>query len=188
MTCIVCLKTSEGIVLGADRCYTEDNHKGQVGEPKIFNKPLTTDKGMEGVAIAYAGALHIASLLKHSFGLPEYCTDEPFETYLGDKFLPAFKGYLDERGLLGIENGITHCDTYFIFIYNGIVYDVDSTLAFQLAPDEPYYVIGAGKEYAYGSLATTTPRMNPEKRVRLAIKAAAKYSIGVDDNIDIYKL
>lgn len=188
MSVIVALKTKEGLFVGADRCLCKGDFVGKTGESKLFNKPLHTTKGVEYITIGGAGLLDICSVLKHSFGFPEYDTKDSFETYLGDEFLPAFKKYLNERGLLKTEEGRTYSDTEFIFIYNDQIYMINASLGFTLAPDEQYYVIGAGEEYAYGSLATTTNRMNPKKRVKLAIKAAAKFCNAVDNNIDIFEV
>ena len=159
MSCVVGLLKDGKLYMGSDgRATTDDGEKRPIVATKLFWN--------EDFLIGFAGSVRTGQLLKADyFEVPDDVLELP----------DAIRDHLCDKGSLATSDdqlSVQNCN--FLIGYNGRLYEILTD--FQL--NEVYgsfLVIGSGSQYAMGSLFTSKRVKSGEKRVLLALKAAAKF-------------
>lgn len=175
MTCIVGLKYEGVTYIGADSLGANSWSKIQRKDKKVF-RLKDTDKALIGFTSSY----RMGQLLMYSEGLIDK-RDEPSidHEYLVTKTVPAIIKQLESGGFVKNDDGQKE-GGQFLLAYDNSLYCIHSDFQVEEAIDN-YSAVGSGAEVALGSLyATEGVIENPFKRIINALKAASKYSIGVE--------
>jgi 20S proteasome alpha/beta subunit len=173
MTCIAGLTTFDGVYMGADSCWTSGTFI-RTSTDKLLEIKLSSEESM---LIGVAGGAGMADLVKEQLSIPKY--KAPFYPWLRDCYCRevhklVLKYLVRERMDTQIEdlNWIN-----MLVGHNNRLYYIASDFIPQLVFEE-YFAIGSGMYLAIGSLASTDG-MEPEKRIEMALKVAAKHESGV---------
>jgi len=174
VTCIVALEHEGKTYIGGDSAGVKQDDLSIIirADEKVF--------ATGGMLMGFCGSYRIGQLLRYAFTAPEQSAKKDDMCYLVTDFVDALREMQKEKGSIIKENELEATPGEFILSYNNKLYMIESD--FQVGrPTDSFVAIGCGAEYALGSLYTTClmPSMGPEERVRLALSAAAKYSMGV---------
>ena len=175
MTCIVGIKTKEGVYLGADSMVSR-GWTYRHGSNKIVKKgPFL---------FASCGLAKGKQVIQHHWTPPkrnhEQTTRDYVEAEVGDSLIEV----LDKFDCVEKDKEFKSSFNAFIFAYEGMLFCFDRC-GFVDAVDD-FFTHGCGGEIAFGSLFTTeTMNLSPEERIKLAIQAAGNHSNYCDDNVTI---
>lgn len=173
MTCVVGVAMPGGrVVLGADSASASGGTVMRSGTPKAFEA--------HGIGYAAAGSWRLINVLRHDFVPPPHPDGCDDEAYLVTHWVGALRERLGELGALKKKDDVQGTDDGCALIaYRGGLYQVHGD--FQVTHDlHDYSATGSGRDYALGSLFTTAGLgMAAERRVRLALEAAAEHSWAV---------
>lgn len=187
MTCIVAVRRADGgITMAADRCVTDDDDDTRqvMAEPKIFD--------LGEMLIGAAGYCRPGQVIQYHVEVAPLGRNGDPLTYLRRYFAPAVAQALDEHGCRW-DPASEHSENDFTLLIalRGRIF----TMTQRLSVDEyrePYAAIGSGRMLALGALAAVWARTDNEIDVGLAgsisagaIRIAAQFDPGVDDNIDV---
>lgn len=190
MTCIVALKDRKGSVwMGADRCSQAQDRNFTHAGPKIA---LLGD-----MLIGAAGMIAIShDFLSLSSGIPlrEDPRQDAFE-YIRNTLMPWAWARGEFRRSNYMRDGSNYMDVSLLIGMDGRIFSMDSGGGVMETVD-PYFAVGAGRDWAMGSLMTSseiweernTGRMKPkldEIAIQLSLACAAKFSSSVEPPFDI---
>lgn len=172
MTCIVGLVDNGRIIMGGDSATTQGWVSTITAKPKVFKRG--------DMLIGGTGTIRLLQLVQYSFKIPEVPDGIDIHEYFVTHFCNALRECLKSGGLS--ETHDSNRERYsgeLIVGYRESLITIDSAYGVMFSQDT-YQSIGCGEEFALGSLATSDEfNLTPQKRVRLALEAAAKYSTGV---------
>jgi len=139
-------------------------------DTKVFKKGL--------FLIGFTTSFRMGQLLKYYFVPPEHPENMDIETYMNTFFIDYVK-ICFKNGGYGKIDGNNDSGGKFIVGYKGQLFSVDND--FQVAISScNYEACGCGDDLCLGSLYTTSKiKMNPKKRIRIALAAAEEFSAGV---------
>lgn len=180
MTCVVAIKDGNKIWMGADDMITTGSDYYMLGYNKIIKR--------NNMLIGLAGNLHIMQLIQCGFFPKLQQTDKQNDLeYLVmtlaqelRKMLEKFKAFDKDK-----EDDETP-SVEMLIAYRGKIYKITDDLCV-LEAEQNFQAIGTGHAIAMGSLLTTKgmPEIDPEKKLRLALKTAASYILGVGPSVKI---
>lgn len=176
MTCIVGLKSPNGVYLGGDSCVSESNLVQTMIDPKVWKRGR--------FVFGYAGTLRTGQLIKYKFKHPPIQNREPTQ-YMVTGFVDKMRKVLKQSGAAREEHKEEEQDNDFLIGFNGHLFIIDSGYGVCEVAD-PFVAIGSGTEYALGALFATQGK-SPEVRVKKALEAAAYYSDSVGPPFHIVK-
>ena len=173
MTCVVGLEDKGNIYIGADSAGSAGTNLSIRADEKVFmNGPFI---------IGFAGSFRMGQLLRYKFDPPKQSVKTDDMKYMVTDFIDAAKKCFTDNGF-----GSTSTGGLFVVGYNKKLYRIDSD--FQVGKLVlPYVAIGSGECYALGSLHSSATK-NPEQKIKLALQAAATFSLGVAPPFHILKL
>lgn len=174
MSTVVGVVDGKNIWIGADsRASTEDGDIRSNKCKKIFRNG--------DYLFGFIGSVRGGQIL-----FPEYFSP-PKKLY---ELPDAIRLQCSEKGCLGVnENQMSVHACNFLIGYKGKLYEM--LIDFQLTEVPEYSAIGAGCNYAFGSLFTTSKvkeTISPKERVKLAIQAASEFDAATGGDILIEKL
>lgn len=179
MTCVAGVTMPGGrVVLGADSASASGGTVMRSLTPKVFTA--------HGIGYAAAGSWRMINVLRHDFTPPPHPDECEDEAYLVIHWLAAFRARLGELGALRKKEEIEGTDDGIALIsYRGGLYQMSQD--FQVTRDlHDYSAAGSGRDYALGSLVTTAGLgLSAERRVRLALAAAAEHNWAVREPFEI---
>lgn len=181
MTCIVGLKTEEGVWIGADSCLTRGNlSTSETADIKVF---LVGEFLFSG-----CGYLRGLDIIKHCFLPPAQLQGQTLENYIYGAFMDSIRALLKKQGFAEEKERKEEHGNGFLFAYRGRLFAVGSDYSVQEHSD--YVSYGSGEEFAYGSLFSTERSQaimayDPKERVEKAIAAAAKFNPYVSEPISV---
>ena len=185
MTCIIALRTPNKMLMAADRCLTYDQTFREVSNlPKII-------KLSDNVLIGGAGNCHEGSLVDNYLELPENSYDSNYK-YVVKGIVPVLKTIMASNNVLGHELECHRMDANFLITVDNeifrIAYDYGIT-----CHKSDYTVIGTGRNYALGSLATTDGfeecfGMTSQARLMLALESSERFCPEVMRPFDILEV
>lgn len=176
MTCIVGLKHGGKVYMGGDAAATTDWNIDAVLQPKVFKRgPFV---------IGYTSSFRMGQLLEYELDVPNQTTDQKNHEFMVTNFAEAARALFKNRGFIWTENS-RESGGLFLVGYRGALYEVSSGFAV-LEYRGDFATVGCGGEYAKGALFAT-PDMPPRKRIKMALKAAAKFSNGVNGPFTVIK-
>ena len=176
MTCIVGVKTSNGIWIGGDSAVSTDNLVQTLADPKVW---------MKGQFImGFAGSLRVGQIVKYKMKIPPINSRKPTE-YMVTGFIDAMRKCLKSAGAAQEDKKLEEQENQFLIGYKGRLFEIDEAYGVCEINGE-YIAIGCGTEYALGSLHTTKGQ-KPEKRIKAALDAASYFCEGVRPPFHVVK-
>jgi hypothetical protein len=149
--------------MGADSMGSGGNNAFDMLNPKIYH--------LGNALIGCSGPLRLIQWVGCTLVLPERGDKSLFD-YMVIDFIEALKETMKKGDLTGSDHHI-------LVAIEGRIFLID--YAFGIAEvREDYQAIGCGSKYAKGALFATDEKLDPKRRVLLALNAAAKYSDGVN--------
>ena len=176
MTCIVGIKSPNGIYLGGDSAISSSNLVQTMVDPKVWKKGQ--------FIIGYAGSIRVGQTIKYKLKIPPVNGREPTQ-YMVTGFIDAMRKCLKQSGAAKEENKEEEQENQFLVGYNGHLFEIDSGYGVCEVAD-PFIAIGCGSEYALGSLYSTTEK-KPEDRITKALESASHFNDGVGPPFHIVK-
>lgn len=163
MTCVVGLRTDEGVWLGSDgRATTGDRIIDMIPEKLFAYRIYDLNDQIHPLRVGVAGNAAYYQQLRGAF-LP------PHDETSGDAWQYLFQ-FFDAAKLL-----LRDVDATAVIAYRGHLFHIDPDQT--VLPIEKQTAIGTGGSYALGSLATTAALdWSPHRRVIAALSAAAECS------------
>ena len=173
MTCIVAVKSKDGVVIGGDSAAVSESYSTARADTKVFNSgPMV---------MGFTSSFRMGQILMTSFSPPEH--DPRIEDYkfMCVDFVDAVMKTFDKKGW-GHKSDNVQTGGHFLVGYKGEIYQIQSD--FQVGkPIELYSAVGCGEEFALGSLwnsfgetDTLPTRAAAEKAITNALDAACKFS------------
>lgn len=182
MTAIVALKDekSKCIYLGADSLASNGMQSSRVSDPKIF-------KNGEFI-IAYAGSFRSGQVLAYKFKPPAIPKDNnKLFSYMVNEFVEALRETLSKTGRIRKEMEQENASPLeFLVAIRGRLFSVQDDFSV-LEPMDGYAAAGSGESFCIGSLYSTKG-MPAEKRIKLALEAAAHHDPNVSEPFVIKKV
>jgi len=206
MTCIVAYKDLYGkIYMGGDdiAAYpdSESYAKRSYAHSKIFTKTLKNDVSIKHpdsnprpLLIGYTTSFRMGQILEYHFDVPKLNPETISNNmeYMVKSFVPALYELFDDNLYIRKSDASEISGGEFIVAFENNIF----TISYDFSVMEfkgPFACVGCGQSYALGALYVASEHMstksinvsNGENIVRAAVKAAAKFSGFVGDNITI---
>jgi ATP-dependent protease HslVU (ClpYQ) peptidase subunit len=174
MTCVVGLLQGDKIHFGADTAATNgwSLAQAEMRGHKVFCNGI--------YAFGGCGSIRLLQLLEHALEVGEPDWDN-LEGYMATEFANLVRHCLRSGGFLKRENHVeTFSDPGCFMVGVGehlfVMYEDFSVIE----RAEPYEAIGSGEDIALGSLYSTAGlEIEPQRRVEMALEAAARFNAGV---------
>jgi hypothetical protein len=184
MTCIIGIGDAHRVWMGADSAgMNADTYYHRV---RMDEKMFIVNQNQQKMLLGFSNSFRMGQLLRYSLKLPPKSEQQTDYQYMCTDFINAVRSCLDLGGFTRIECNNEIGGTFLIG-FNGVIYGIDND--FQVAiPSPNWESIGCGSYFAMGSLFTTQKVQNQEKRVRVALEAAAFFSGGVLPPLHILSL
>ena len=168
MTCIVALKTEEGIWVGGDSAGTNLEYGGTQtlrADLKVFkNGPMT---------FGFCGSFRMGQLLRYRLQIPAQPHGMDDYQYMVTTFIDEVRKVLKEGGYTYIAKNV-ETGGEFVVIYKDTIYLIEED--FQVGVSSNNYVaIGSGMDLALGALYVLD-HSDPQKVIKEALKAAAEFN------------
>ena len=172
MTCIVGLEHGGKVWMGGDSAGVHLPTLSLVirGDPKVFQK--------SEMLFGFTSSFRMGQLLQHSLVIPPHLEGRDVHAYLCSDFIDAVRQCFQVGGFLSrTESG--ESGGIFLIGYQKKAFTVYKN--FQVSTVAcGYNACGSGRDLALGSLHSTADLVeDPERRVRMALEAAAHFSAGV---------
>lgn len=173
MTVIVGLVEHETVYIGADSLATTGCIEQEMTSPKVFRCEE------RACLIGYSGTVRMANLLQHKFVPPEHPAEMTVECYLTTLFVDSLRATLKEAGTAAKTNEQEVSTGSMLVGYRGGLYKIGYDYGL-MAATAGFDAVGSGEEIALGAIhATMAMKLQPLKRIRLALEAAADLCRGV---------
>ncbi|RQS84351.1 MULTISPECIES: hypothetical protein [Burkholderia cepacia complex] len=168
MTCIVALRHSDRVYMGADSAGVAGWSMSERADPKIYR--------VGPFLIGFTTSFRMGQLLGHSLTVPTQPDDVDTFAFMCTTFVDAVRNCLRDGGYASRQNDREEGGV-FLCAYQQRIFRVESD--YQIGePALTYDAVGCGQDLALGSLYSTVG-MPPENRIRLALGAAQRFSSGV---------
>lgn len=173
MTAIVGLIHGRKVYLGADSAGTEPysgTQRIRSDEKVFFNGPYL---------IAICGSFRLGQLLRHGFNPPEPDPRMSLEGFMATEFVDGVRQALDRGGALERRFSEDAIPGSFLVGIGARLFHIESDL--QVGESQhPFDASGSGGDLALGAMwALRNQKMVPEKKLKLALEAAANFNSGV---------
>jgi len=165
MTCIVAIKNSNRVIIGADSCGSEENIGVVRIPPKVFVK------GNYGFGFSHS--FRLGQIIEHVFEPPPVSpkvTDNELIAHMVKNFIPQLKSTLEDHGYPYHED---EKEGWALIIgIHGRILTIESDWQIGL-DDLDFTAIGSGAEYALGALYVSDKE--PLETATAALMAANKF-------------
>lgn len=181
MTCIVGIAENGQVWLGGDSFGGHEYHKQTTKNPKVFPvavKIMGKQDTPQPMLIGVCGSFRIMNILEH--GLEELLIHDDemdIREWMTEFFAEKVRELFKNRGVTQMLNDTEEAHSAeFLIGFKGQLFTLQGDFAVIDWHDD-VHAIGAGEEFALGSLHTSAGRVkSPVKRIELALAAAATYS------------
>jgi len=170
MTVIVGLVKDKTVWMGSDSAGIGGLSMSHRLDSKVFvNKQ---------VLIGYTSSFRMGQILQYNLTPPKHDPVHSNMEYMVKTFIPSVRSMLKKHGFQKTVNGEISSGTFLVG-YNGQLYQIEGD--YQVCRvTESYQTCGCGGDIALGSLfSTESLNINPKKRIKIALSAAARFSAGV---------
>ena len=172
MTCVVAVIGNDGtFCLAGDSAAVEDNMIVKRATPKVFQ--------IGEFAIGYCHSFRLGQIIEYFFKppvLPEGADHKELMSYMVTKFIPTLKKALEKNDYPLQED--EKSDWSLIVCVRNSIFTIESD--FHVGSDyDNFAAIGAGAEYALGSICSETDRNNAVEAAERALRAAEYFSPNV---------
>jgi len=164
MTCVVGLEHKGKVYMGADSAAYESSMIWPSRLDKVFH--------VEAFLIGYTESFRFGQLLRYHLKVPKQTKTTTDLEYLVIQFIPKVQAVLSEGGFSPDSDSKGDCGKCLLG-YRGTLYLIDEDFQVNTS-HHGYTAIGAGEEYAMGSLFSTAG--SPTSRVMGALEAAVAFS------------
>ena len=170
MTCIVGVKTPQGVYIGGDSASTSDS-----GLQTILASSKVFFLGEEGnrMLLGCTTSCRMMQLLRYELHLPPYEKSMEVEEYLVTVFINEVRDCLKSGGFAKKEDEKEEGGN-FLVAFQGRLFEVQDD--YQVSePVNGYEAVGSGAKFALGALYVT-PHLPPEQRIEQALQAATYHN------------
>ena len=168
MTCIVAIVDGGSILMGADSAGVGGLSMNIRKDPKVF---INGD-----MIMGFTSSFRMGQILMHSFKAPKHPKGMDTFEYMTTLFVDEVRKSFKDKGYNRTVDSELKGGCFLVG-YKKKLFKIESD--FQVGmPSERFDSCGCGDDVAFGSLFSTKGR-NPYDRIRLALKAAERYSAGV---------
>lgn len=174
MTCIVGIKTDNGVLLGGDSVGSNRYTKVQRKDEKVF---FLDDKSE--IAVGFTSSFRMGQIIRYHLRVPEIAGDE--YVWAVREFIPALIKVLGEHGFMTEDKGVKTGGNFLLAVKSRL-FNIESD--FQVGESiHDYDACGCGEDFALGSLFSTEGNedLSATDRASLALRAAEKFSNGVGE-------
>lgn len=169
MTCIVGLEFNGKVYIGGDSAGVAGYDITVRSDEKVFENGE--------FIMGFTDSFRMGQILRYSFEPPDHDPRTEDMKYIVTSFIDEIRNVYRDKGFLTKENEAEAGGT-FLLGYNQKLYCIDSD--FQVGRSfDGYMAVGCGDSYALGSMYATKHIKDPEKRITLALEAAAHHNAGV---------
>jgi ATP-dependent protease HslVU (ClpYQ) peptidase subunit len=169
VTCIAGISQGGKVWLGGDSLGVRNGTKVIFATGKIWQ----SGEFLMGTC----GVSRLCNLARYVFNPPALPADADLDAYMANEFSAAWRGLVKENGMVKTEDGAEYQEGMLLVGVRGALYEMDGFFGAS-RPMENYTAIGSGDNIALGALYATKG-LRPEKRIKLALEAAAKWDDGV---------
>lgn len=174
MTCIAVLKQDNIVYMAGERAVSNTDIVHHLSTPKVWK--------WGEYMFGFAG--HMSGLtVYHSFmpPQPKNLKGKNLDEFMHTTFLEYATEFYN-------EHGIKTDDLDMLIAVGDRIYEHSTDNLSLYTYATPYNSIGSGSAYAMGSLfSTADSSLSGEERIKLALKAAVKYSPSCEGKIDVIK-
>jgi ATP-dependent protease HslVU (ClpYQ) peptidase subunit len=170
MTCIAAVVHDSKVYLGGDSAGANNWEIDTRADAKVFV--------LGEFLMGFTDSFRMGQLLRYTFtppALPDTENSDLFR-YMVAEFVEATRECLKKGGYAKKENEREEGGTFLVGI-RGHIFDICSDYQVEETADG-YNAVGSGRAYAKGALFASTG-LPPEKRIRMALKAAERHTPGV---------
>jgi ATP-dependent protease HslVU (ClpYQ) peptidase subunit len=180
MSCVVGIARKDVILIGADLYSCRDNRVMIDVDQKVF--------GVQGkMIVGYSGNRRAGQVVEQDLHIPRRRKAWSDAQFITKSILPQIVRTIRQHRIYENDEKKTPPDITFLIAYMGSLYRVESAMDISI-PKDGYDAIGAGEEYALGSLFSTKKQRDQAKRVQVALQAGAKHCPWVSDGFVLYRL
>jgi ATP-dependent protease HslVU (ClpYQ) peptidase subunit len=181
MTCIVGIVANGTIYIGADSAGTDDSGMQTIRDDrKVFQVGPSPNDGRNIPRIVIGGttSFRLLQRLQHALKVPVYDNTMSIEKYLVTDFVDAVRVCFKEGGYERKDDGEEQGADFILGVLGNLYHVAED---YQVAqPRDGYYATGSGAKVAMGALfSTKRQKFSPEKRLILALEAAAHHCSSV---------
>ena len=176
MTCIVAIAQNNVVYMGSDHAASDEKSGWIISrkEPKVFKV------GQYGVA--FTDSFRMGQILQYSWKPPVYTptkTNSGLDKFMRTKFIDSVKDAFRQEGFGSVSQaGAEDEGGIFIVGFQGRIFTIDDD--FHVGENVVNYMAeGSGGMFALGALHATKNLKNPKIRMKLALEAAAEFSMSV---------
>lgn len=176
MTCIVGFIENGVTYIGSDSLGS-NGYSGKVYKGgKVFHIDNKND-----IISGYTSSYRMGQLLKHSSGLFDKLSlieNSVNERYMVNNFIPRIQDLFKSGGYQTDKSG-QKGGGVFLLGFKDRLYKIQEDYSV-LETDDEYDACGSGEDFALGALSAIKDlKLNPKERMRIALNAASKFSVGV---------
>lgn len=173
MTCIAALKVDNKVHMAGERGASTDDTILHLSRPKV--------QRIGPYLIGYAGSMD-GQRLAYNFDPPKPHPDEDIDVFMHTSFLKALKDFYDEWWVDTSKDA----ELSLLIAIENRLYEHNSSDMSLNEFSNPYIAIGSGGAYAMGYLYSVAgSKMDPDRIVENAVKAAIKFSPTCSGTIDV---
>jgi hypothetical protein len=175
MTCIVAIAQNGVVYMAADHAASDEKSGWILSrkDPKVFK--------VAQYGIAFTDSFRMGQILQYSWTPPRYTptkTNVGLDKFMKTKFVDSVKEAFRGGGYGSQVSGQEDEGGIFIVGVCGRIFTIDED--FHVGENIVNYMAeGSGGMFALGSLHTTKHQKNPKIRLKLALEAAAEFSMSV---------
>jgi ATP-dependent protease HslVU (ClpYQ) peptidase subunit len=175
MTCIVAIAQNGTVYMGSDHAASDDKSGWIMSrkEPKCFK--------VGQYAVAFTDSFRMGQILQYNWNPPKYTptkTNSGLDKFMRTKFIDSVKVAFKDHGFGDIGGNDEDTGGIFIVGLEGRIFVVDED--FHVGENLVNYMAeGSGGMFALGALHATKNQKNPKMRIKLALEAAAEFSMSV---------
>lgn len=167
MTCIVAIKNSKGVVMGADSCAGSGHRAAAVKTVKIAK--------VGEYLIGYTSSFRMGQILHHALSTTKHNEKNDILWHIVNVLIPELKSSLRSSGWLETNNG-RDSGGEFILAHGNRIFVVQTDFSV-LEYEEDFISVGCGEEWAVGALnALRKQKIEEKEKLQIALDTAQKFS------------
>lgn len=176
MTCIVGVIDKKNVYIGGDSAavHEEELTYNIREDEKVFKKG--------DFIFGFSASFRMGQILRFKLKIPKQPVKMGDFEFMVTLFVDAVRSAFEESDFTEFKEQ----DCAFLVGYKGRLYEIQSDYQIGI-PKEGYASVGCGSQIASGALCATTGKPGME-RVKIALSAASKHSMGVKPPFKIIKL
>ena len=178
MTCIIGLKTENGILIGGDSAISLGDTVRKLANPKVFRRGQ--------FIIGVCDSLRVLQLVRYKLAIPPI-RGKDLHKYMVTDFVDAMRKCFKLAGAARKENEEEEVSGNFVIGIRDRLFIIFDDYAVEEVSDG-MSVSGSGEEYAYGSLYSSRGDPDDERRVLDALEAASYFCASVGPPFIILKV